>query len=65
MRGEVVQRVFGPRFGRELGDERVGQPHVLGMLAQLARGAEMEEPGFGAAAGADPIQLASASRALP
>ena len=50
MGGQVVQRLLGPRVFGKVGDEPLGQPLVLGMLAQLAYRGEMEEAGLGAAA---------------
>ncbi len=52
MRRQVVERFFRPRIGGELSRQRISQAHVLRMLAQLARGGEMEEPGFGTPRGA-------------
>ena len=47
VRRQVVERFFGPRVLGELLHQRLGQPHVLGVLAQLACGGEVEEAGLG------------------
>ena len=49
MRSQVVERLLGPRVGREIADERLRQRDVLIVIPQLAQGAQVEEPRLAAA----------------
>ncbi len=50
VRGEVVQRLLGPRVAWKRAHQRVGEADVLGVVAQLTHGAQVEELRFRAAA---------------